>query len=178
MSPQSAWLFDVDVFAYENLRRRLGVLICLVPLIGLLGVRETSGQLIVVVNQGNEIESVTLQSLRDIYAGNKVSWSNNRKIFPVSMKSNREITKSFFQTALGKSAWEMKRVWIRLTLSGSGAAPKVVGTETEALDYIAKNDGAIGFVGLQELNERVKIVAVEGKLPSEEGYPLRSDLKP
>ena len=168
----------MGVFAHKDLRRSRRALFCLVLLIDLFGVRETSGQLIVVVNQGNEIKSVTLQSLQDIYAGNKVSWSNNRKIFPVSMKSNLEITKSFFQTALGKSTRDMKRVWIRLTLSGSGTAPKVVGTETEALDYISKNDGAIGFVWLQELNESVKVVAVEGKLPAEEGYPLRSDRKP
>ena len=153
----------------------LGPLVCLVLLCCQLpGVRAASGQIAVVVNQGNEIKSVTLQSLQDIYAGNKVSWSNNHKIFPVSMKSNLEVSQSFFEQALGKSPREMKWAWIRLTLSGEGAPPKVVGSEAEMLLYIAKNEGAIGFVGVDKVNDSVKVLAVQGKLPSEKGYLLKS----
>ena len=120
-------------------RKRLGSLVYLALLCcQLLGASEVSGQLAVVVNQGNGIEGVTLQSLRDIYAGNKVSWRNNHKIFPVSMKSNLAITRSFFEEALDKSPREMKRAWIRLSLSGAGVPPKVVGSEAEVLLYVAK----------------------------------------
>ena len=137
------------------------------------GTREASGQVVVVVNRANPIQGISLQRLVDIYTGNKVTWSNNRKIYPVSLKSNMAITRSFFKTALGKSPREMKRVWIRLTLSGEAAPPKMVSTETETLAYVANNEGAIGFVGLKDVNENVRIIAVEGKLPSEKGYPLR-----
>ncbi len=155
--------------------RRLGSLVCLALLCcQLLGVREVSGQLAVVVNQSNEISSVTLQSLQDIYVGNRVSWSSNHKIFPVSMKSSLEITQSFFEMALGRSTREMKRAWIRLTLSGEGAPPKMLGSEAEVLLYVARNEGAIGFVGVDMLNDSVKVLAVQGKLPSEKGYLLNS----
>ena len=165
----------MGLFNYIAPRKGFGPLVCLVLLCGqLLGVREASGQLAVVVNRGNEIKGVTLQSLQDIYARNKVSWSNNHKIFPVSMKSNLAITRSFFEKALDKSPREMKRTWIRLTLSGAGAPPKVVGSEAEVLLYIAKNEGAIGFVDVDKVNDSVKVLAVQGKLPSEKGYLLKS----
>ncbi len=165
----------MGLLIYITPRKRLGSLVYLALLCcHLLGAREVSGQLAVVVNQDNGIEGVTLQSLQDIYAGNKVSWSNNHKIFPVSMKSNLAITRSFFDEALGKSAREMKRAWIRLTLSGEGAPPKVVGSEAEVLLYIAKNEGAIGFVHVDKVNDSVKVLAVQGKLPSEKGYLLKS----
>ena len=91
----------MGLFNYIAPRKGLGPLVCLV-LLGcqLLGVHEASGQIAVVVNQGNEIKSVTLQSLQDIYEGNKVSWSNNYKIFPVSMKTSLKVTQSFFEKAL------------------------------------------------------------------------------
>ena len=165
----------MGLFNYIAPRKELGALVCLVLLCcQLLGVREASGQIAVVVNQGNEIKSVTLQSLQDIYAGNKVSWSNNHKIFPVSMKTSLEVTQSFFEKALGKSPREMKRAWIRLTLSGAGAPPKMVGSEAEVLLYVAKNEGAIGFVGIDKVNDSVKVLAVQGNLPSEKGYLLKS----
>ena len=159
----------MGLFNYIAPRKGFGPLVCLVLLCcQLLGVREASGQIAVVVNQGNEIKSVTLQSLQDIYARNKVSWSNNHKIFPVSMKSSLKITQSFFEKALGKSPREMQRAWIRLTLSGTSAPPK------EVLLYIAKNEGAIGFVSVDKVNDSVKVLAVQGKLPSEKGYLLKS----
>ena len=165
----------MGLFNYIAPRKRLGPLLGLVLLCcQLLTIREASGQIAVVVNQGNEIESVTLQSLQDIYAGNKVSWSNNYKIFPVTMKSSLEVSQSFFAEALGKSSREMKRAWIRLTLSGAGAAPKVVGSEAEMLLYVAKNEGAIGFVNVDNVNDSVRVLAVQGKLPSEKGYLLKS----
>ena len=165
----------MELFNYIAPRNRFGPLVCLALLCcQLLGVRAASGQLAVVVNQGNEIKSVTVQSLQDIYAGNKVSWSNNHKIFPVSMKSSLEITQFFFEKALGKSTREMKRTWIRLTLSGESAPPRVVGSEAEVLLYVAKNEGAIGFVGVDKVNDSVKVLAVQGKLPSERGYLLNS----
>ena len=165
----------MDLFNNISHRKGLGSLVCLVLLCcQLLGVREASGQIAVVVNQGNEIKSVTLQSLQDIYAGNKVSWKNNHKIFPVSMKSSLELSQSFFEKALGKSPREMRRAWIRLALSGASAPPKVVGSEAEVLLYIAKNEGAIGFVGVDKVNDSVKVLAVQGKLPSEKGYLLKS----
>jgi len=165
----------MGILHYIAPRNGLGPLVCLALLCcQLLGVREASGQIAVVVNQGNAIESVTLQSLQDIYAGNKVSWSNNYKIFPVTMKSSLEVSQSFFEEALGKSSREMQRAWIRLTLSGAGAPPKVVGTEAEVLLYVAKNEGAIGFVSVDNVNDSVRVLAVQGKLPSEKGYLLKS----
>ena len=162
-------------FDYIAPRKGLGPVVGLVLLCcQLIGVREASGQIAVVVNKGNEIKSVTLQSLQDIYARNKVSWRNNHKIFPVSMKSKLEVTQSFFEKALGKTPREIKRAWIRLTLSGASAPPKVVGSEAEVLLYVAKNEGAIGFVGVDKVNDSVKVLAVQGKLPSEKGYLLKS----
>ena len=156
-------------------RKRLGHLVCPVLLCcQLLGVRGASAQIAVVVNQGNEVKSVALQSLQDIYAGNKVSWSNNHKIFPVSMKSSLGVTQSFFEKALDKSPREVKRAWIRLTLSGAGAPPRVVGSEEEVLLYVAKNEGAIGFVRVDKVTDSVKVLAVQGKLPAEKGYLLKS----
>ena len=68
----------------------------------------------------------------------------------------------------------MKRAWIRLVLSGEGVPPKVLGSEAEVLLYVAKNEGAIGFVDVDNVDDSVKVLAVQGKLPSEKGYLLHS----
>lgn len=142
----------------------------------LMGAQSASAQVALVVNKANPVRDISLQKVQDIYLGNTVSWSDNLRIFPVSLKSKENVTQAFFKKALQKKPNDMKRIWIRLMLSGEVSPPKVMGLASDVLDYVASNEGAIGFVDLAHIDghmhEQVQVIAIEGSLPSQAGYLL------
>lgn len=70
----------------------------------------------------------------------------------------------------------MQKAWLRLALSGASKPPKIVIADHDLIEYVAKNEGPLGFVRQADLNEiqgrrtDIKVIKVEGKLPEEEGY--------
>ena len=143
----------------------------------LMGAPSVSAQVAVVVNKANPVRDISLRQVQDIYLGNTVAWTDHLRIFPVSLKSKEVVTKTFFMKALNKKPNDMRRIWIRLMLSGDVSPPKVVGLASDVLDYVASNEGAIGFVDVVHLDDRaheaVQVISVEGALPSQDGYLLR-----
>jgi hypothetical protein len=65
-----------------------------------------------------------------------------------------------------------------MALSGSAQPPKVLKTERVVIAFVAENTNAIGFVLLRhlesanEISEQFKILTVDGKSHTEEGYIL------
>ena len=142
----------------------------------LMGTPSASAQVAVVVNKANPVRDISLQRVQDIYLGNTVAWTDHLRIFPVTLKSKEKVTKTFFLKALNKKPNDMRRIWIRLMLSGDVSPPKVVGLASDVLDYVASNEGAIGFVDMTylsgQVHKSIQVIAVEGSLPSQAGYLL------
>jgi hypothetical protein len=49
----------------------------------------------------------------------------------------------------------------------------MVTSEDEMLKAVAAIPGAVGLVDVYSITERVKVVRVDGKLPLEQGYPIK-----
>jgi len=51
--------------------------------------------------------------------------------------------------------------------------PKVVFSTGMMLELVIAIPGSISFVGIDEVTDDVKVVKVDGMLPTDAGYPLR-----
>jgi hypothetical protein len=49
----------------------------------------------------------------------------------------------------------------------------IVASEDEMLKSVAAIPGAVGLVDVYSITENVKVIKVDGKLPLEQGYPLK-----
>jgi hypothetical protein len=49
----------------------------------------------------------------------------------------------------------------------------IVASEDEMLKSVAAIPGAVGLVDVYSITEYVKVIKVDGKLPLEQGYPLK-----
>ena len=47
---------------------------------------------------------------------------------------------------------------------------KVVGSDSEVLDFVESTPGAIGLVDMHSINGEINVVKVDGNLPTEAGY--------
>jgi ABC-type phosphate transport system substrate-binding protein len=52
----------------------------------------------------------------------------------------------------------MKKLWMKVQLTGEGQPPTGVGSEDEVLSKVASTPGAIGFVSSDKVNGSVKVL--------------------
>ena len=123
----------------------------------LLAAVATQAQVAVIANKSVPESSVSSSKLSDIYSLRLKTWSNGSAIVPVTFKSDNEDSQKFFNS-LGKSTMEMKKLWMKLQLTGEGQPPVGVGSDDEVLSKVASTPGAIGFVSADKVNGSVKVL--------------------
>lgn len=125
----------------------------------------------VVVNPSNSVNALTKQQIKDIYTGKVSNWSavggSGGQIVVISRDSASGTFETFNKLALDK---EKVRPDALLQASNQAVATTV-----------AKTPGAIGYVGLGYLSDRIKGVEVNGVKPSKDTvrsgeYPLARPL--
>lgn len=127
--------------------------------------------LALVVHPDNPLDTITTQQIRQIYQGLQRHWqglaSHPYGISVYSREDGSGTRAEFERLVMGQ---------LRTTPNA------LVAPSSEAvLVSVAQQPGGIGYVPFSALDERVKVVAVEGVMPSQEAiaenrYPLRSTL--
>ncbi len=116
-----------------------------------------SAQVAVIANKSVPENAVNISKVTDIYSLKAKTWSDGKAIVPLTLKSDNDASNKFFG-AIGKSSMEMKKVWMKLQLTGEGQAPEGVGSEEDLLNKVASTPGAIGFVSAGKATDKVKVL--------------------
>ncbi len=118
-----------------------------------------SDVLAIVVNQSNPITGVTRSQLRDIFLGQLMNWKElggpDRPIVPVVREKSSGTRGAFDELVLAKKEPQGERLQTAVT-AGDAAA------------LVANTPGAIGYVGFGNLDNKLKVLAVDGVTPSPE----------
>jgi ABC-type phosphate transport system substrate-binding protein len=116
-----------------------------------------NAQVAVIANKSVSESSINTGKLGDIYSLRLKTWGSGSAIIPVTLKSDNEDVQKFF-SAIGKSNMEMKKLWMKLQLTGEGQPPVGFGSEDEVLSKVASTPGAIGFISADKVNGSVKVL--------------------
>lgn len=125
----------------------------------LLSTTSVKAQVAVIANKSVPEDTIKKTEVLDFYTGDIKKWSNNMPVVVFDLKSKDE-TREMFYDFLGKSSSRMKSIWLKKMLSGEGDPPESLATEQEMLSKVSNTPGAIGFVSLSKLNDRVKNLLV------------------
>jgi phosphate transport system substrate-binding protein len=114
--------------------------------------------LAIIVHPDNPLEGLGLLQLRDLYSGRNDEWrvlnggSDERLVLPVGREAGSG-TRAAFET---------------LVMEGLPVSPRalVAPSEMAVVDYVAQNAQAIGYVSMSEVRPGVKVLKVEGELPT------------
>ncbi len=113
----------------------------------------------VVVNQANPVEGLTFEQLRDIYLGKITNWSQvggpDQTITVVVRDVNSGTRGAFDEIVLNKQEPTSDHL-IRAITAGDMAA------------VVARTPGGIGYVGFGNLESNLKVLAIDGVMPSEQ----------
>jgi len=126
----------------------------------------------VVVNQKNPVNNLSTSELRRLFAGEKHSWNGGLtvKLFVRAPGANERVV---LLSLLGMSESEYKRYWTAQVFRGD-AQTEPVGLFSNGMqrEAVFLYPGAVALVNLQDVKPGMKVVKIDGHLPSEAGYPF------
>jgi ABC-type phosphate transport system substrate-binding protein len=120
--------------------------------------------LAVIVDKDNSVGNVTNAHLAKIFRSEVRKWADGKDIVivlhkdaPGEMLTLERLTKM--------SAHELQ---VKISAHDNGITQ--VDSDADVLKLVGATQGAIGLVDVREINDRVNVVKVDGKLPQEAGY--------
>ena len=131
-------------------------------------------RLVVVVPASQTMAGLSLGDLRRIYTGEMTRWPDGRRIVPVMLPTHSPESELFLDHILRMSSIDFAQQWIGAVFRGRVAAPPVVvATRDDALRFVETHAGSIAVIGEgQNVLGTVRVLAVDGRLPSSETYSL------
>ena len=118
----------------------------------------------VIVSQDNTVQNLTSPQLSKIFRSETKKWPSGKNITLVLHRASPGEAATIEH--LNKMSVEQWQQW----MTEHRDSVKVVDTDEEVLAYVASTPGAVGLVDVRSLNDRVRVVHVDGKLPLETGY--------
>ncbi len=116
-----------------------------------------SAQVAVIANKSVPEGSISASKVSEIYNLKTKTWSNGSAMVLHTLKTDNDASNKFFG-AIGKSSMEMKKLWMKLQLTGEGQAPINCDSEDQVIDKVASSAGGIGFVSASKVNDKVKVL--------------------
>lgn len=112
----------------------------------------------VIVNANSGITALTHHQIIDIYMGRNPARMDGQTLQPHDQAIDSSIRADFYYSITGKPVSAINAYWARLLFTGRASPPKLVIDNTEMLDIVEKNPGAIGYLDTSYLNEQVTVV--------------------
>ena len=126
----------------------------------------------IVVNRNNPLSEISLADLRRLFRGQRSRWMNGRRVTLVMRDPGAPERDAILRSLYGLDEMEYRRAYMRAVVSGEAEAPKTLASNNGVLRFVYNVPGAIGYVRARDVDESVKTLRVDGRLPGEPGYRL------
>lgn len=149
-------------------------MVCVLP--GTAQPEETIAQtgLAIVVHKDTEVDNLSMSELRNIFLANQQFWSNRKRIILLVRAPQSDERDYVLNRIYRMDEPQFRQYWIaKMFRAEVPRGPKIVFSSGMALDLVVAIPGSISFMRADEVTDEVKVMRVNGKLPSDEGYPLK-----
>ncbi len=137
---------------------------CMVPFFSLW-----AEPIAIVTNKANDIKDIKSSTLAKIFMGKVGKWPDGQKVFVVDRLSDSEIRFQFYKIVLNSKP-------TKKFLKPQSPVPfkaMTLKTDVSTRKFVGRIPNAIGYIYLSKVNDRVKVLKVDGKLPDDENYKIR-----
>jgi ABC-type phosphate transport system substrate-binding protein len=117
-------------------------------------------QVIVIANPGVKATEISKSDLRDVFTGNATSLKDGSRVVPILLKAGT-VHEEFLQVFIGKNDTAYRAGWRSLVFSGQASMPKSLDGDAAIVEFVAHNQGAIGYIGKTTPHEGVKVLTVK-----------------
>jgi ABC-type phosphate transport system substrate-binding protein len=149
------------------------------PQVRVEAARPKQESLAIVVNQANPVDNLSLQELRMVFLGERSHWPNGRRITLVMMEPGQPEREAVLRQVCRMSEADFRRHFLQGLFTGEVlVSPKTLATPVGVRKFIFNVPGAIGYVRPEDVDETVKIIRIDGRLPGDDEYALRISERP
>src|SRR5215469_18354739 len=120
--------------------------------------------LAVVVAKDTSVDGITSTNLAKIFKAETRKWPDGKNVVVVLHRD------SLTQLETLERLNKMTETELRSLLAAHKDSIFLVDTDVDLLKIVQTTPGAIGLVDVRAINDKVKVVKVDGKLPLEDGY--------
>jgi ABC-type phosphate transport system substrate-binding protein len=109
---------------------------------------EAGGEpIVVIVNNANPVESLSLGELKKLFLGDRTRWDTGKAVAPVMPAPGAPERTAFLKIVCGMNDAELGKYFLQAAFTGKSATPpKEVGSAAAVKSFVAGSPGAIGFV--------------------------------
>lgn len=111
----------------------------------------------IIVNDAAPAGRFSLADTRAIFAMRQRAWPNGEPIEVFTLADDDPIHKDFVKNNLKMFPHQLRRVWDRMTYTGTGAAPIQLDSEREMIEKISNRPHAIGYVDKKPDNAKIRL---------------------
>ena len=113
----------------------------------------------IICNKDVPDSSLSKSALRNTFLGKKTEWGDGQKITFVALKGG-DAHKTFCKNYIKKSSAQFLSYWKKMMFTGKGQMPKFFKDEQEMLNFVANNEGAVGYISASVKSDQVKAMAI------------------
>jgi len=135
--------------------------------------------LAIIVNQSNPVDGLSLAELRTVFLGERSHWPNGRRITLVMMEQGQPEREAILREICRLSEADFRRRILQGLFTGEVlVSPKTLATPVGVRKFVFNVPGAIGYLRPEDVDASVKVIRLDGLLPSDVEYALRIAERP
>jgi hypothetical protein len=149
------------------------LLLCALPRIERTARAADRVVLAVFVSKDSSLQDLKMNELRRVFTNADDSAFSGQRSVPFNHTAHSTDRVGFDQTVLHMGPDEVSRFWIDRKIRGMPGPPRAVDSLSQLLHLVSRNSGGIGYARPGQVTSEVRVIRIDGKLPSDGGYPLQ-----
>ena len=134
---------------------------------------QTAGDVAIVVHRDVPIDNLTLNELRRLLLGDREFWPASVRVILLIRAPIAHERDVVLKNVCQMTEAQFRQHWIaKVFRADTAVTPKIVYSNEMAVDLVNRIPGAITFIDVSQMSNRLKVVRIDGRLPGEKGYPL------
>ena len=155
--------------------RLMSILVMLTGLVAaeLVGAEQASAPVAIIVHRSNPVSDLSHSELRKILLLERQSWPQRKKITLVMREAGQVDRGSVLREICGMTDANFERHVLRATFRGTTlSAPRTINSADGMRRFVFNVPGALGYLRADQVDDTVKVLRIDGRLPGEPGYVL------
>ena len=130
--------------------------------------------LAIVVNKNNPVENISSNELRHLLLAEQRTWANGRRVTIVMRPPGQSERVTLLKTICRMTDSDYTKYFMQAQFTGDlQTSPKLLATALGMRKFVFNVPGAIGYLRADEVDDTVKVIRLDNRLPGEAGYKLK-----
>ena len=114
----------------------------------------------IITHRSNPVATLTKTQVSKILLKKVSKWEHGEGVKAVDQGGAGTVREIFTKEIHGRSVTSIKRYWQRVVFSGDGTPPPELGSDSEVVEYVSQNAGAIGYVSADASLDGVRVISI------------------